>query len=180
MVEFDLHRIYTKNGDGATIGILLSKTNKAKKWFTIERPLFFNGKSNIKLKCCIPKGSYIAELFKSNKFKRAYYELKNVPNRDKILYHLGNSIDDLEGCTALGARIEKNIKIKDKINDYAVVYSNKAINDFYSFCNPQFNYEEWYNNPNSKQIPNKIKINIYDDQDDSLRLIKAYQPNFAL
>ena len=40
MVEFDLHRIYSKNGDGATIGILLSKTRKAKFWMTIERPLF--------------------------------------------------------------------------------------------------------------------------------------------
>ena len=84
MVEFDLHRIYSKNGDGATIGILLSKTRKAKFWMTIERPLFFNGKSNVKRECCIPKDNYFAELFRSNKFQKGYYELQKVKDRDKI------------------------------------------------------------------------------------------------
>ena len=180
MVEFDLHRVYTKNGDGATIGILLSKARKAKYWLTIERPLFFNGKSNAKRECCIPKGNYEGELFRSNKFQKAYYELKKIKNRDKILIHAGNIIDDLLGCIALGTQIEKNIKIKNKINDYAVIYSEKAITDFYNFINPNLNYQEWFNNPNSTQIPQKIKINIYDDQETSYKLIKAYQRNFTL
>lgn len=180
MVEFDLHRIYTKNGDGATIGILLSKARKAKYWMTIERPLFFNGKSNIKKECCIPKGNYEAELFRSNKFQKAYYELKKIQNRDKILIHAGNIIDDLLGCIALGTQLEKNIKIKNKINDFAVIYSEKAITDFYNFCNPNLDYQEWFKNPNSTQIPQKIKINIYDDQEISYKLIKAYQKNFTL
>ena len=116
MVEFDLHRIYSKNGDGATIGILLSKTRKAKYWMTIERPLFFNGKSNVKRECCIPKDNYFAELFRSNKFQKGYYELQKVKDRDKILIHAGNIVEDLLGCVALGLKIEKNIKIKNKIN----------------------------------------------------------------
>ena len=178
MVEFDLHRIYTKNGDGATIGILLSRTRKAKYWMTIERPLFYNGKSNIKRECCILKGNYIAELFRSNKFQKAYYELKKIQNRDKILIHAGNVIDDLLGCIALGGQLEKNIKVKNKINEFAVIYSEKAITDFYNFINPNLNYQEWFENPNSTQIPQKIKINIYDNQETSYRLIKAYQKNF--
>jgi len=180
MVEFDLHRVYTKNGDGATIGILLSKARKAKYWLTIERPLFFNGKSNVKRECCIPKGNYEGELFRSNKFQKAYYELKKIKDRDKILIHAGNIIDDLLGCIALGSQLAKNIKIKNKINDYAVIYSEKAITDFYNFINPNLNYQEWFNNPNSTQIPQKIKINIYDDQETSYKLIKAYQRNFTL
>ena len=180
MVEFDLHRIYTKNGDGPTIGILLSKTRKAKFWMTIERPLFFNGKSNVKRECCIPKDNYFAELFRSNKFQKSYYEIKNVKDRDKILIHVGNIVEDLLGCIALGSKIEKNVKIKNKINDYAVIYSEKAIKDFYNFVNPNFDYQEWFANTNSTQTPNKIKINIYDDQEVSLKLIKAYQKNFIL
>lgn len=180
MVEFDLHRIYTKNGDGPTIGILLSKTRKAKFWMTIERPLFFNGKSNVKRECCIPKGNYEAELFKSNKFQKAYYELKKITGRDKILIHTGNIMEDLLGCIALGLKIEKNVKIKNKINDYAVIYSEKAINDFYNFINPNFDYQEWFENPNSTQTPNKIKINIFDNQETSFKLIQAYQRNFIL
>lgn len=180
MVEFDLHRIYSKNGDGATIGILLSKTRKAKFWMTIERPLFFNGKSNVKRECCIPKDNYFAELFRSNKFQKGYYELQKVKDRDKILIHAGNIVEDLLGCVALGLKIEKNVKIKNKINDYAVIYSEKAIKDFYNFVNPNFDYQEWFANTNSTQTPNKIKINIYDDQEASLKLIKAYQKNFIL
>ena len=180
MVEFDLHRIYTKNGDGATIGILLSKARKAKYWFTIERPLFFKGNSNIRSQCCIAKGNYEAELFRSNKFQRAYYELKKIKNRDKILIHAGNVIDDLEGCIAIGSQLAKNIKIKNKINDYAVIYSEKAITDFYNFINPNLDYQEWYKNPNTTQVPQKIKINIYDDEETSYKLIKAYQKNFTL
>lgn len=180
MVEFDLHRVYTKNGDGATIGILFSKARKAKYWMTIERPLFYNGKSNVKRECCILKGNYIAELFRSNKFQKAYYELKKIQNRDKILIHAGNVIDDLLGCIALGSQLAKNIKIKNKISDYAVIYSEKAITDFYNFINPNLNYQEWFENPNSTQIPQKIKINIYDDQETSYKLIKAYQKNFTL
>ena len=179
-MELNLHRVYTKNGDGATIGILLSRARKAKYWMTIERPLFFNGKSNVKRECCIPKGNYEGELFRSNKFQKAYYELKKIQNRDKILIHAGNVIDDLLGCIALGSQLEKNIKIKNKINDYAVIYSEKAITDFYNFINPNLNYQEWFENPNSTQIPQKIKINIYDDQETSHRLIKAYQKNFTL
>lgn len=180
MVEFDLHRIYTKNGDGATIGILLSKARKAKFWMTIERPLFLKGRSNVKRECCIPKGNYEGELFRSNKFQKAYYELKKITGRDKILIHAGNIIEDLLGCIAIGTQIEKNIKIKNKINDYAVIYSEKAITDFYNFINPNLNYQEWFENPNSTQIPQKIKINIYDDQETSFKLIKAYQKNFTL
>lgn len=180
MVEFDLHRIYSKNGDGATIGILLSKSRKAKFWTTIERPLFLKGRSNVKRECCIPKGNYEAELFKSNKFQKAYYELKKVKERDKILIHAGNIMEDLLGCIALGLKIEKNVKIKNKINDYAVIYSDKAIRDFYAFCNPNFDYQEWFENPNSTQAPNKIKINIFDNQETSLKLIQAYQRNFIL
>ncbi len=180
MVEFDLHRVYTKNGDGPTIGILLSKARKAKFWMTIERPLFFNGRSNIKRQCCIPKGDYQAELFRSFKFQKAYYELGKIIGRDKILIHAGNIIDDLLGCIALGLKIEKNVKIKNKINEFAVIYSEKGINDFYSFINPNLDYQEWFKNPNSTQTPNKIKINIFDDQETSYRLIKAYQKNFTL
>jgi hypothetical protein len=179
MVEFDLHRLYINNGDGATIGILLSKARKAKYWFTIERPLFFKGLSNQKRETCIPIGSYTGELFASPKFKKSYYELQNVKNRDKILIHPANTINDLNGCIGLGLKIEKNIKIENVVHEWAIVYSAKATNNFYSFCNPNFDYQGWYDGK-SNQTPNKIKVNIFDNQDVALRLIRAYQKDFKL
>lgn len=179
MVEFDLHRLYINNGDGATIGILLSKARKARYWFTIERPLFFKGLSNQKRETCIPIGSYTGELFASPRFKKSYYELQFVKDRDKILIHPANTINDLNGCIGLGLKIEKNIKIK-VVHEWAIVYSGKATNNFYSFCNPNnFDYQGWYDGK-SNQTPNKIKVNIFDNQDVALRLIRAYQKDFKL
>ena len=59
-----------------------------------------------------------------------------------------------------------------------MIYSEKAIKDFYNFVNPNFDYQEWFSNPNSTQTPNKIKINIYDDQEASLKLIK-FEPSLC-
>jgi hypothetical protein len=75
MQEIILNRYYTNNGDlkidgryiyGATLGYLEIKGIKSPPLFTIERPLFYNNKSNQRetketinnTSTCIPIGEY--------------------------------------------------------------------------------------------------------------------------
>lgn len=50
---------------------------------------------------CIPAGVYYCEPYNSPKFGWTY-QVKNVPNRDYILFHAGNTEDDTEGCILIG------------------------------------------------------------------------------
>lgn len=71
------------------------------EFFTIERPDLGNQKRI----SCIPEGTY--HVTKSyfyggkNKGKRAF-RLHNVPNRNGILIHVGNFVNDVVGCIAPG------------------------------------------------------------------------------
>lgn len=50
---------------------------------------------------CIPEGTYEVVPYSSAKFK-GVFEVKNVPNRDKILIHVANSTSDILGCIGVG------------------------------------------------------------------------------
>lgn len=66
--------------------------------FTLELPW----KNNRRNESCILLGSYVAEWCMSHTFGRELYLLRYVPNRTGIRIHAGNTIDDLNGCIALG------------------------------------------------------------------------------
>lgn len=50
---------------------------------------------------CIPEGVYPVAKYSSPKFTDVW-QVKNVPGRDKILIHAGNSIADTSGCILVG------------------------------------------------------------------------------
>ena len=50
---------------------------------------------------CIPKGVYRCEPYSSEKHEGTY-KVIDVPNRDDILFHVGNNVDDTKGCICPG------------------------------------------------------------------------------
>lgn len=64
---------------------------------TLELP-WKNNQRNIS---CIPAGKYDVIKVESPKFGSCFY-VKDVPDRDAILFHSGNSIKDTRGCIIVG------------------------------------------------------------------------------
>lgn len=78
---------------------------------TAERPRYYNGKDNVKQKCCIPAGTYKVIMKQSAKFGRMLPSLCDVPNRSGILIHRGNDpTKDSTGCILIGEN-----KVKGKV-----------------------------------------------------------------
>lgn len=66
---------------------------------TLERPWLDNAQGV----SCIPAGTYTCTRTFSPHFKREVFEIRGVPNRDKILIHWGNfAATDTEGCVLVG------------------------------------------------------------------------------
>lgn len=66
-------------------------------------------------KGCIPVGSYRIRVDWSNKFKRNLPILLNVPGRDGIRIHQGNTAIDTTGCILVG----DNMKVASLSNSLA-------------------------------------------------------------
>ena len=66
--------------------------------FTLERP-WLNNQRRVS---CIPAGTYKGRVLPSPRFGIDLPELLDVPGRDQILIHPGNTIDDTEGCILIG------------------------------------------------------------------------------
>jgi len=80
---------------GATIGTIIVSGETI--GFTMELPWYGN-KKNIS---CIPEGEYVCKKHDSATFGDVY-EVCDVFGRSNILFHVGNSIEDTEGCILLG------------------------------------------------------------------------------
>lgn len=70
--------------------------------YTLEEPW----RGNLRSVSCIPKGKYKVVPHnwadrKGLRFSRVWH-ITNVPNRDAILIHTGNTTADIEGCVLVG------------------------------------------------------------------------------
>ena len=99
----------------ATIGVLRIEGKDNPIWFTIERP-DLNNQNNIS---CIPECTYKVAPYSSDKFPDVW-EVKDVPNRTKILIHQANWASDVKGCIGVGESL-------GYINKKAVTNSKKTI-----------------------------------------------------
>ncbi len=95
MIKIFRHE-HTSDG---TFGVLL--VNGEIIAFTLERPWIGN-EQNVS---CIPPGLYHArkreDWFGAEKYGPTY-QVENVQGRTGILFHVGNTIEDLQGCIAPG------------------------------------------------------------------------------
>lgn len=72
---------------------------------TLELPW----KENQRRISCIPEGGYLCKLAKGRKtsgglYISLTYEVLNIPNRDGVLFHVGNTTRDSEGCILIGEK----------------------------------------------------------------------------
>ena len=83
---------------------------------------------NLRNVSCIPTGQYLCKKHSSSKFSNTFKVL-SVPERSGILFHIGNSTKDTEGCILLGSEFnyeDPNITIKE---------STKAFGKFIGILN---------------------------------------------
>lgn len=97
MIHVDLIRLETKMN--ATLGVILIDNSLV--CYSLELPW----KANIQKHSCIPCGHY--DLERRDKWKKVdkygyTYEVVNVLNREGVLFHPGNTVDDSEGCIIPG------------------------------------------------------------------------------
>jgi hypothetical protein len=90
--------------------------------------------NNAQFVSCIPIGIYKCKLIDSSKgtlqsgrFAHKAYWVLDIPNRTEVTIHVGNYLDDIEGCIAVGRKYANNM-IKD---------SRFAMNDFMSYMDGQ-------------------------------------------
>ena len=111
----EIHRHYETE---ATIGTVI--VGGEVLCFSLELPYYGNRK-NVS---CIPTGEYTARRAFSPKFGEVY-EITDVYQRSHILIHVGNTVDDIEGCIVFGLKV-------GYLNDKrAVLESKQAMRSFY-------------------------------------------------
>jgi hypothetical protein len=99
MKKFKLLRLIQ---NGGIVGVLILEDTKKIICLTLERG-WHNNATNVS---CIPAGKYICKkVMKENTgvsiAKSEFtYQVTDVPNRTKIMMHIGNTIEDLKGCIA--------------------------------------------------------------------------------
>ena len=98
-----------------------------------NRPIFssislergwLNNASNIS---CVPKGTYTVVYEYSDRFKKHLWELKGVPGRSECKFHSANYWHQLNGCIALGNRLQDI----DKDGFYDISNSTNTISAFH-------------------------------------------------
>lgn len=84
---------------------------------TLELPW----RDNKKGESCIPEGTYTCKRFQSSKFGNTF-EVCNVPDRQGILFHTGNTWKSTKGCIILGKSVN--------LNQEYLCRSREAFNEF--------------------------------------------------
>jgi hypothetical protein len=86
--------------DSCTIGVLIDCESGLPLMVTMERPWMFN-KSNIS---CIPSGLYdvVPNPIPGNKLFHNSFHVKDVSGRSEICLHIGNIVNDSQGCILPG------------------------------------------------------------------------------
>lgn len=76
--------------------------------YTVERP-WLDNRAHVS---CIPPGEYRLALRPSGVVRRTSreahrsgWEVRDVPGRSFIMFHVANSMDDLHGCIGMGDRL---------------------------------------------------------------------------
>ena len=83
-------------------GTLGTLTYGGKSFVTVERPWL----GNLRYESCIPEGVYTCKRYRSARFPSTF-EVTGVEGRSHILFHVGNTAKDVQGCIALGQFLDK-------------------------------------------------------------------------
>lgn len=119
LVRFDA------NGDG-TFG-------RFEHWISLEE----EDQNNQRMISSIPPGVYVCERTWYHGGGYETFEVTDVPGRDRILFHVANTEEDLAGCIGLGLSLGV-LKVVDEdtghmIHKLAVLRSRTAFKQFMEF-----------------------------------------------
>jgi hypothetical protein len=101
--------------DAPTTGSLLAGDSAL---LTLELPW----RNNATNASCIPPGSYRCVIAWSHRYQRLMPRLLDVPSRDGILIHPGNTTADTDGCILIGTM---------RGVGGSLLYSRKAFDEFF-------------------------------------------------
>lgn len=119
-MEMTLKRVlFTDDG---TQGVLISDGRL--RFLTMEP----EWKDNVRGISCIPEGSYLCKRVDTPKHGNTF-EVLQVPGRDSILIHSGNTEADTEGCILLG------MEAGEIDGKRAVLRSKEAFGKFFELTN---------------------------------------------
>ena len=91
-----LELIRKETSSSETIGILM--VNKKMSGVILEPPMLQNKRGL----SCIPTGQYLCNKYFSEKYQCVCLSIHDVPGRDYIAIHAGNSGADTKGCLVIG------------------------------------------------------------------------------
>ena len=114
---------------------------RSKIFWTIEKPW----KNNIPFLSCIPCGLYECTPHVSPRHGRVI-KLKNVPKRTHILFHVGNTSDDITGCIAGGyrlGRLNNKIAVLDSRKAFTLLMEEYGDRDFTLLITSYPHREQW-------------------------------------
>ena len=101
-----------------TLGVLRIRD---KKFYTMEKPPLGNRVNE----SCIPQGLFVCKRYHSGKHGETFEV--SVPGRTYILFHIGNTSDDVKGCIALGLSADHDrfriARSKDAMKEFREVLS---------------------------------------------------------
>jgi hypothetical protein len=86
-----------------SVAVLMNEERVLMTFNLLELP----DRGNQRKVSCIPEGIYHIEPHQSAKFGRCFHVL-DVPNRDAILIHAGNTVTDTHGCLLPGIKTSPN------------------------------------------------------------------------
>ena len=92
--------------------------------FTLERPW----KDNQREVSCIPPGLYRCQRVVSEKFGETLL-VTNVPNRDGIVFHCGNTVENTKGCILVGCEFEPYGYDSEPYEDRMAMYESRKAFD---------------------------------------------------
>lgn len=110
MIQLRLVRVSEYNG--ATLGVLC--VNDMPELVTLEDAW----RANERMVSCIPVGRYKVKPRRSPKFGNTW-QVMDVPERDNILFHAGNTHKDTNGCILLGMQF-------GRLNSDSAVLASKS------------------------------------------------------
>lgn len=99
----------------------LSEPHKQPLCWTLELP-WLDNKRNVS---CIPPGTYDVIKRQSKTFKGWVCELQDVPGRDGVLIHQGNTKKDIRGCILVGLQLGSLVVAEGLME--AVIMSRSAM-----------------------------------------------------
>lgn len=131
------------SNDKVTLGVMLVD---GRPFFTTLELPWKNNQNDIS---CVPAGTYKCVRTFSNHFKKDVFMLQNVPGRSAVEIHVGNKVEDIRGCIAIGMQYS--------LAAYEIIHSGLAFDVFMKMMPTEFELTiKDVENGENKVLPERV------------------------